>query len=105
MFLETVFFMEMTEKKDVSKTVSEILNLVMDSKGYKKGFSHLLLPETHQHLLESMRVPDWVLLYFKIKAKLPDAGWQTLLNLTQLGRSGVIIINSFLVLISIGQML
>ena len=84
-----------SEKKDVSKTVSEILNLVMDSKGYKKGFSDLLLPETHQRLLESMRVPDWVLLYFKIKAKLPDAGWQTLLNLTQLGRSGVIIINSF----------
>ena len=80
------------EKKAVSQTVSEILNLAMDSKGSKKGITDLLLPETHQQFLESTRVPDWVLLYFKIQAKLPDAAWQTLLNLTQLGRSGVIII-------------
>lgn len=74
------------------KTVSDILNLAMDSKGSNKGITDLLLPETHQQFLESMRVPDWVLLYFKIQAKLPDAPWQTLLNLTQLGKSGVIII-------------
>ena len=80
------------EKKDVSHTVSEILNLVMDSKGAKKGITDLLLAETHQRFLQSMRVPDWVLLYFKIQAKLPDAAWQTLLNLTQLGRSGVSLI-------------
>jgi len=36
-----------------------------------------------------LRVPDWVLLYFKLQVRLPDAAWQTLLNLTQLGRSGV----------------
>ena len=78
------------DKKDVSNTVSEILNLVMDSKGTKKGIKDLLLAETHQLVLQSMRVPDWVLLYLKIQAKLPDAAWQTLLNLTQFGRSGVI---------------
>ena len=61
----------------------------MEARGAKKGLTELLLPTTHQRLLESMRVPDWVLLYFKLQAKLPDAAWQTLLNLTQLGRSGV----------------
>ena len=76
----------------MSQTVSEILNLVMDSKGSKKEITDLLLLEKHQQFLESMRVPDWVLLYFKIQAKLPDAVWQTLLNLTQFGRSWVIII-------------
>ena len=73
----------------VSETLSEIVNLVMDAKGSKKGLKELLMPETYQRVVESMRVPDWVLLYFKLQARLPDAGWQTLLNLTQLGRSGV----------------
>ena len=86
------------EKKAVSQTVSDILNLVMDSKGSNKGISDLLLPETHQQFLESMQVPDWVLLYFKIQAKLPDAAWQTLLNLKQLGRSRVLRIFVFLIL-------
>lgn len=77
------------EKGKVSETISEVVNLVIDAKGPKKGVTELLLPTTYQRLLESMRVPDWVLLYFKLQAKLPDAAWQTLLNLTQLGRSGV----------------
>jgi len=77
------------DKGNVSETLSEIVNLVMDVKGSKKGLEEVLLPETYQRVVESMRVPDWVLLYFKLQARLPDAGWQTLLNLTQLGRSGV----------------
>ena len=77
------------EKAKVAETISEVVNLVIDAKGPKKGVTELLLPATYQQLLESMRVPDWVLLYFKLQAKLPDAAWQTLLNLTQLGRSGV----------------
>lgn len=77
------------ERGKVSETISEVVNLVMEAQGAKKGLTELLLPTTHQRLLESMRVPDWVLLYFKLQAKLPDAAWQTLLNFTQLGRSGV----------------
>ena len=77
------------EKAKVSETISEVVNLVMDAHGVKKGVTDLLLPTTYQELLKSMCVPDWVLLYFKLQAKLPDAVWQTLLNLTQLGRSGV----------------
>lgn len=46
------------EKGKVSETISEVVNLVIDAKGPKKGVSELLLPETHQRLLESMRVPD-----------------------------------------------
>ena len=78
------------EQKDkVSETISEVVDLVMDANGSKQALAELLVPETYQRILESMRVPDWVLLYFKLQAKLPDAAWQTLLNLTQLGRSGV----------------
>ena len=33
--------------------------------------------------------PDWVYLYFKLKSKIPNDGWQDMLNLTYLGRTGV----------------
>lgn len=79
------------EQGQVRDLVSEVVDIVMDSKG-KRGFSELLSSETHTRVLRSMRVPDWVLLYFKLQSKLPDSAWQTLLNLSQLGRSGVSVI-------------
>lgn len=81
------------EKEKVSETISEIVNLVLEAKGSKKGLAELLLPGTYQKILDGMRVPDWVLLYFKLKARLPDDAWQTLLNLTQLGKSRVCKLN------------
>ena len=77
------------EKEKVRNTISEVVDLVMESSGSKKGLSELLSPETHARLFQSMRVPDWVLLYFKLQTRLPDSAWQTLLNLTRLGKSGV----------------
>lgn len=77
------------QKETVRNHISEVINIVMDSKGSKKGFSELLSSETHTRVFQSMRVPDWVLLYFKLHTKLPDSAWQTLLNLTQLGKTGV----------------
>ena len=76
------------EKEQARDTISEVVDIVMEAKG-KRGFSELLSSETHARLYHSMRVPDWVLLYFKLQAKLPDSAWQTLLNLSQLGKSGV----------------
>ena len=77
------------EKEKVSETLSEIVNLVLEAKGSKKGLTELLLPDAYQKILDGMRVPDWVLLYFKLKARPPDDAWQILLNLTQLGKSRV----------------
>jgi len=77
------------ERGKVRDTISEVIDLVMESKGTKKGLSQLLSPETQARIFESMRVPDWVLLYFKLQTRLPDSAWQTLLNLTRLGKSGV----------------
>ncbi|XP_031563017.1 uncharacterized protein LOC116298634, partial [Actinia tenebrosa] len=76
------------DKYFVSSTISEVVDMIMDAVGEKKGLRELFLPETYDRLLKSMRVPDWVLLYFKLQTKLPDDAWQTLLNLTHLGRSG-----------------
>ena len=76
-------------REEVSETVSKIVDLAVQAHGEKKAIAELLLAETHQKLLEGIRVPDWVLIYFKLQTRLPDAGWQTLLNLSQLGRSRV----------------
>ena len=35
------------DKGNVSETLSEIVNLVMDAKGSKKGLEELLMPERH----------------------------------------------------------
>ena len=77
------------EKSEVSDTISVIVDMVMEAKGTKRGLSELLSSETYDRIMQTMRVPDWVLLYFKLQTKLPDSAWQTLLNLTQLGKSGV----------------
>jgi len=50
------------EKEEVWNIISEVMDLVMELKGAKKGLSELLSPETHTCLFKSMRVPDWVLL-------------------------------------------
>ena len=77
------------QRESVRNHILEVIDIVMDSKRLKKGFSELLSSETNARVFQSMRVPDWVLLYFKIQTKLPDSAWQTLLNLTRLGKSGV----------------
>lgn len=46
------------ERAKVSGIISEVVNLVMNAKGGKKGITELLLPDTYKQFLESMRVPD-----------------------------------------------
>ena len=77
------------ERSEVTDTISDVVDMVMEAKGSKRGLSELLSSETFDRIVQSMRVPDWVLLYFKLQTKLPDSAWQTLLNLTKLGKSGV----------------
>lgn len=38
---------------------------------------------------QSLRVPDWTLLYFKLQSRIPDQAWQMSLNICKLGRTGV----------------
>ena len=90
-------FLYDTEKEQVRDTISEVVDIaVMDAKGSKRGLSELLLSSTYQKIIESMRVADWALLYFKLQTRLPDSAWQTLLNLTQLGKSEVSLFQNIL---------
>jgi len=84
------------EKGQVRDIISGVVVMVMEAKG-NSGFSELLSSEANARVLQSMRASDWVLLYFKLQARLPDSTWQTLLNLSQLGKSGVSI--NFMIII------
>lgn len=85
----TFIFGNDTERSEVRDTISNVVDMVMTAKGSKRGLSEVLSPGTYESILQSIRVPEWVLLYFKLQVKLPDSAWQTLLNLTELGESGV----------------
>ena len=55
----------------------------------KKALTFTLSDKSHSILLESLRMPDWTYILLKVRTKISNSAWQTLLNLTQLGRSGV----------------
>jgi len=55
----------------------------------EKAAKVILSEDVFKTFIQSTTVPDWVLLYFKISARLPDGAWQMLLNLTRLGDTGV----------------
>ena len=74
---------------EAKETVNKVVETVVGARGVKRGVEEVLGDDVHLKLLESLRVPNWVLLYFKLQARLPDQAWQTLLNLSMLGRTGV----------------
>lgn len=73
---------------EAQNIISEMIDTVTKKKGLKKGLE-ALVPDVLQQYMKQFCVPDWVLLYFKLGAKIPDNGWQTMINLTKLGRTGV----------------
>ena len=75
--------------------VMDVIDMVAQKRGIKKTFEELLSEEALDKYINSMRVPDWVLVYFKLKARISDSTWQTAINFTNLGRTGVSCINIF----------
>ena len=77
------------EENEVRDIISSVADSIIQAKGLKNGLSEIFSGEVLQSIMKNMRVPDWTLLYFKLKTRFPDSAWQTMLNVTQLGRSGV----------------
>ena len=67
----------------------DVVDMVAEKRGIKDTIKKLLSEETLDRYENSMRVPDWVLVYFKLKARISDSTWQTAINFTNLGRTGV----------------
>lgn len=75
-----------TEAKAV---LNEVIEKVSIRRGVKRTVEDLVGEETFSKYVESLRVPDWILLYFKTKARISGNTWQAVLNITKLGRTGV----------------
>ena len=78
--------------KDTAKAqeaVRSAFDIMIKEKGARATFSKLLSEETLDARVQSMRVPDWVLVLFKLKSRISDKGWQDFINLTKLGRTAV----------------
>ena len=75
-------------KPEVAKMLNDITNQVTTKNGPKQAFD-TTLGDSAPEFFQSLRVPDWTLLYFKLQSRIPDQGWQTMLNLTKLWRTGV----------------
>lgn len=57
----------------------DVVDMVAEKRGISKTFEDLLSDETLSNYFSSIRVPDWVLLYFKLKARISDSTWQTVI--------------------------
>ncbi|CAH3104237.1 unnamed protein product [Pocillopora meandrina] len=68
--------------------MSDIAEQLLRKKDPKQALE-AILGDSAPKLFKSLRVPDWTLLYFKLQSRIPDQGWQTLLNFTKLGRTKV----------------
>ena len=73
----------------VKSAISEAIEIVAENKGLGSAAELVFTPDVKQKQEAAMRVPDWVQLYVKLETKLPDDGWQTVLNFLNLRKSGV----------------
>ena len=74
---------------EATAILNEVIEKVSVRKGVKRTVEDLIGEETFSKYVESLRVPDWILLYFKTKARISGNTWQAVLNITKLGRTGV----------------
>ena len=76
-------------KSDIASMLVGANNVMFSQLGPREALDVVLFEENKSNLFASIRVPDWVYLLAKVRMRISDAAWQTLLNLTQLGRTGV----------------
>ena len=74
---------------DATGLINDVMENVASRKGVKRALQDLAGKETYAQYIESLRVPDWVLLFFKTRERISSHTWQAVINITQLGRTGV----------------
>lgn len=87
-----------TKENNAREVIKAVMTKVSEEKGVKKCFELLLPDECWEERVAQMRVPDWQLLLLKLEARISDCGWQTLLNRTNLGRTGVRVRDLFIMI-------
>ena len=76
-------------KSDITGMLVGANNLMFSQLGPRKALDVVLSEENKSNLFAWILIPDWAYLRAKVRMRISDAAWQTLLNLTQLGRTGV----------------
>lgn len=74
---------------DAKGLINDVIEDVASRKGVKRAMQNLAGEETYAKYVESLRVPDWILLFFKTRGRISGHTWQAAINITQLGRTGV----------------
>nr|XP_058955977.1 uncharacterized protein LOC131783268 isoform X1 [Pocillopora verrucosa] len=84
--LASLFADQVDQNVEVAKVMSDIAEQLLRKRDPKQALE-AILGDSAPKFFKSLRVPDWTLLYFKLQSRIPDQGWQTLLNFTKLGRT------------------
>ncbi|XP_048582477.1 uncharacterized protein LOC5507262, partial [Nematostella vectensis] len=87
--LESIVESIATQSQDpeIRSRLSTIASSLVEEIGVKAAFKTLLGETNVAEYFKSLRVPDWMLLYYTLESRTSDEGWQMLLNLTKLGRT------------------
>ena len=73
----------------MGRILSDIASKVASKSSSPQQVIEAIMGDSAAQFLQSLRVPDWTLLYFKLQSRIPDQAWQTLVSLTKLGITGV----------------
>lgn len=73
----------------MGRILSDIASKVASKSSSPRQVIEAIIGDSAAQFLQSLRVPDWTLLYVKLQSRIPDQAWQTLVSLTKLGITGV----------------
>ena len=71
------------------RVIRDVILEVEENLSIEKTLEEILPREILEKQVKAMTVPDWQLLLLKFQVPISDEGWQTLLNVTELGKNGV----------------
>ncbi|CAH3163324.1 unnamed protein product, partial [Pocillopora meandrina] len=69
--------------------VNEIVEEMAVKRGVKRSVEELVGDDTMSKYVACLRVPDWKLVLFQAMARVSSKTWQSVINITGLGRTGV----------------
>ncbi|XP_066025915.1 uncharacterized protein [Pocillopora verrucosa] len=71
--------------------VSEIVEEVAVKRGVKRSVEELVGDDTMSKYVACLRVPDWKLVLFQAMARVSSKTWQSVINITGLGRTRILL--------------
>ena len=75
--------------QEATAVIADVIEDLSSKKDVKRAMEDLAGEETMEKFVESLRVPNWMLLFFKTRARISGQTWQAAINITRLGRTGV----------------